>query len=424
MTNCNVAIVGAGPYGLSIAAHLRARGIDFRVFGRAMDTWLNRMPKGMRLKSEGFASSLYDPDLNFTLKAYCQRRALPYADLGLPVPLENFTSYGLAFQKRFVAQLENKVVVSLKPLPGGFQLRLEDGEICHARRVILAVGLTHFDYVPPLLSRLPSDSISHSSAHHSVDHFRSRTVAVIGAGASALDLAAALHQAGADVHLIARKSTIPFHDPPQKRSLLERIRRPNTGLSSGWKFVFCTKAPLAFRLLPQRLRLEFVRRSLGPAPGWFIKQEVVGKVPFHLGVNVTGIKVNGSRVHLELTNHAGEPKPLIADHVIAATGYRVDLRRLNFISSNLLPAIDAVEHTPILSPNFESSVPGLYFVGVAAANSFGPLLRFAYGARFAATRLTKHLARVDSPKAVHAKECETPIEETEQPQNAVCLEAD
>src|SRR5207245_9629722 len=172
--------------------------------------------------------------------------------------------------------------------------------------------------------------------------------------------------------------------------------------------------------LPERFRLEFVRRVLGPAPGWFIKQQVVGKVPFHLGVNVTAAKVRNSRVHLELTNQAGERQPLVADHVIAATGYRVDLRGLTFMSFELQSAIDAVEQTPILSSNFESSVPGLYFVGTAAANSFGPLLRFAFGARFAATRLTKHLARADSRAAVAVKQHETRIEEaTEQAQDAV-----
>jgi len=420
MTCCNVAIIGAGPYGLSIAAHLRARGIEFRIFGRPMDTWLTRMPKGMRLKSEGFASSLYDPDSEFTLGAYCQHEGLPYADLGLPTPLETFTSYGLAFQRRFVPQLENKIVVSLSRSAGGLELRLVDGEVCYARRVIVAVGLTHFAYTPPRLSTLPPELLTHSSAHHAVDHFQGRAVAVIGAGASALDLAAILHQAGADVHVVARSSAILFHDPPRKRSLGERILRPNTGLAHGWDLVFCTKAPLAFRLLPERFRLEFVRRVLGPAPGWFIKQQVVGKVPFHLGVNVTVAKVRNSRVHLELTNQAGERQPLVADHVIAATGYRVDLRRLTFMSFELQSAIDAVEQTPILSSNFESSVPALYFVGTAAANSFGPLLRFAFGARFAATRLTKHLARADSRAVVAVKQHETRIEEaTEQLQDAV-----
>jgi thioredoxin reductase len=396
MTSCNVAIIGAGPYGLSIASHLGARGIEYRIFGQPMDTWLKRMPKGMRLKSEGFASSLYDANSEFSLGAYCKREHLPYADIGLPVPLETFTAYGLEFQKRFVPQLENKLVVSVSQSPAGFELRLSDGEVCRARTVIVAVGLTHYAYTPPLFSEMPAEYVSHSSVHHALGHFQGRTVAVVGAGSSALDLAALLHQAGADVQLVARSSAIRFHDPPHERSILERMRAPNTGLANGWNLVFCTRLPGVFHRMPERFRLDFVRRTLGPAPGWFIKQEVVGKVPFHLGVNVTGAKIQNSRIHLELTNRSGEPRTVTADHVIAATGYRVDLRRLTFMASDIRSAIDEVEQTPILASNFESSVPGLYFVGTSGANSFGPLLRFAYGAKFAAMHLTKHLARLGS----------------------------
>src|SRR5215472_1153264 len=262
MTCCNVAIIGAGPYGLSIAAHLRARGVEFRIFGRPMDTWLTRMPKGMRLKSEGFASSLSDPAGEFTLRAFCRRAGFPYRDLGLPVAVETFTSYGLEFQRKFVGQLEDKTVVWLSRSPEGFQFRLADGEFCSARRVVVAVGLTHFEYIPRPLSGLPAALLTHSSAHHAVDQFAGRTVAVIGAGASALDLASMLHQADADVQLVARSSLIRFHDPPRKRSLYERMRWPNTGLAAGWHLVFCAHAPLVFHRMPQQYRLNFVRRVL------------------------------------------------------------------------------------------------------------------------------------------------------------------
>jgi thioredoxin reductase len=361
-----------------------------------MDTWVNRMPKGMRLKSEAFASSLSDPHGEFTLRAFCERTRLPYADLGLPVPLETFSSYGLEFQKKFVPQLEDKTVVWLDRTSNGFQFRFADGEVGSARRVVVAVGLTHFDYVPSPLSDLPSTLVTHSSKHHAVDQFAGRAVTVIGAGASALDMASLLHQIGADVQLASRSSSIRFHDPPRKRSLYERVRWPNTGLAAGWHLVFCTKTPLVFHRLPQQFRLDFVRRVLGPAPGWFTRKEVEGTVPFHLGVNITGATVQGSRVQLELINQAGERRSLVADHVIAATGYRVDLRRLNFMSSDLRSAIAAVDQTPILSSRFESSVPGLYFVGTAAANSFGPLLRFVFGTKFTASRLSRHLARLPS----------------------------
>jgi thioredoxin reductase len=402
MTNCGVAIIGAGPYGLSIAAHLKARNVDLRIFGAPMNFWRTHMPKGMHLKSEGFASSLYDPGSAFTLEVYCKEKSIPYADVGLPVPLEVFTAYGLEFQKRFVPELENKIVNSLERSADGFRIRLEDGEVISARRVVMAIGLTHFEYVPPTLAALPEQLRTHSSKHHDLDQFRGRDVAVVGAGASALDLAALLYQVGARVEVIARKSVIRFHAPPEKRepSFIDRLRTPITGIGPGWKLFWCTNAPLVFRQMPQEFRLDKVRRILGPAPCWFTKEQVVGKVGLNVGVNITEAKVQSGRVSLQLTDGAGDRKTLVADHVIAATGYRVDLRRLAFVHPDLHSGIQHVEHTPVLSSNFESAVPGLYFVGVTAANTFGPLLRFAFGAGFTARRLSRHLAKSADRQAV------------------------
>ena len=395
MTMCDVAIIGAGPYGLSIAAHLKARDLDFRIFGSPMHAWRTQMPKGMRLKSEGFASSLYDPNSAFTLGDYCKQEGIPYADLGLPVPLDTFVSYGLEFQKRFVPELENKLVVSVCRSSAGFQICLGDGEVAAARRIVMAVGLSYFAYVPPILSVLPEEFVSHSSTHNTLDRFKGREVTVVGAGASALDLAALLHQAGASVQLLARKTVIRFHDPPGRlpRPLLERIRLPMTGIGSGWKLFFCTNTPLLFRLMPQRYRLEAVRLILGPAPAWFMKQQVVGKMPFNLGFSITHANVENGRVSLQLADSVGKQRTLVTDHVIAATGYKVDLRRLTFLDPDIQAEVRSVDQTPVLSSNFESSFSGLYFVGISSANTFGPLMRFAFGARFTAERLSSHLAK-------------------------------
>jgi thioredoxin reductase len=388
----DVAIIGAGPYGLSIAAHLRALGVDYRIFGNPMSTWLTQMPKGMRLKSEGFASSLSDPSSTFPLAAFCKESGLPYADLGLPVSLDTFTAYGLEFQKRFVPNLENKQVLSVRRSGDNFQIRLESGETVIAHRVIMAVGISHFGYVPPVLSELPEEFVTHSSRHHSLEHFRGKEVAVVGAGASAVDIAALLHQAGAAVQLIARKPAIRFHDPPtgKPRSLVQRLKHPQTGIGFGWRMVFYVNTPHLFHLLPEQVRLGVVRKTLGPAPGWFVKNDVVGHVPFHLATEVQSAKIENGRLALELTSSQGT-KNLVVDHVIAATGYRVNVNRLQFLDPDLMTAIKAVESTPVLSMNFESSVPGLFFVGTSAANSFGPLMRFAYGAEYVAGRLCRHI---------------------------------
>ena len=397
----DVAIVGAGPYGLSIASFLGAYGIPYRIFGSPMSAWAHHMPKGMRLKSEGFASSLADPNDEFTLARFCMEEGLPYQDLELPVPLEEFVSYGLAFQKRFVPNLETQLVASVRPGPFGFELRLEDGEIVHARKVIMAVGITQFAYLPPVLSGLPADLVSHSSAHSNVQRFRGREVAVVGAGASALDLAALLHQAGASVRVIARGPEIRFHNPPEPRSLRDRIFRPVTGIGAGLHFYFYVTAPQLFRRLPEKLRLDRLRKTLGPAPGWFIRDEVVGKVPLHVNTNITRAWPENGRVSLQVTE--GERDQVLGlDHAIAATGYRVDLERLTILSPELRQKIRLTDRSPLLSAKFESSVPGLYFVGVSAAKTFGPVMRFAYGARFTARRLSRHLAKFPARSAVRS----------------------
>ena len=412
MTNCDVAIIGAGPYGLSIGAHLKARGVDFRIFGYPMLTWREHMPKGMHLKSEGFASSLSDPDSTFTLEAYCTEKGIPYAHTGLPVPLEVFSSYGMEFQKRFVGELEQKQVESVRRTPDGFRVELEGGTVVFSRRVVVASGLANYQYIPPTLAALPEESVSHSSQHHDLDRFRGRELAIVGAGASALDLAALLHEAGAKVQVIARRSTIRFHDPPEnvKPSLLKRLRNPITGIGPGWKLYFYANAPLLFRHLPQAFRLKKVRQVLGPAPCWFTKQRVVGKVPLHVGVNIAEAKANNGRVQLRVVDGGATARIIEADHVIAATGYKVDLNRLTFFDAALLSTIDSVENSPILSSQFESSIPGLYFVGVSAANTFGPLLRFAFGADFAARRLSRHLARSAKPRLAREPKAETLVD--------------
>ena len=130
----DVAIIGAGPYGLSIAAHLRARDIEHRIIGDPMQFWLGHMPKRMLLKSDGFASALYDPKGDFTLRHYCEKRNIEYADLGTPVRVEDFSAYGLAFQQRFAPDLDNKRVTLLERTQTGFTLHLSDGESFTAQR--------------------------------------------------------------------------------------------------------------------------------------------------------------------------------------------------------------------------------------------------------------------------------------------------
>ncbi|MBV8455069.1 MAG: NAD(P)/FAD-dependent oxidoreductase, partial [Acetobacteraceae bacterium] len=252
MDASKVVIIGAGPYGLSIAAHFRARGIEFRIFGKPMDSWRRCMPAGMFLKSEGSASNLHDPGRHCTLERFCAEQGLPYKAVNLPVPLDTFTTYGLAFQQQLVPNLEERDVVALDRANQGFLLRLDNGETVIAERAVVAVGIRYFPHISAGLAHLPPGVVSHSSDHHNVSGFRGRQVSVIGGGASALDLSVALHEAGAEIHLIARRSRLKFNIPAEP-SLWTKWR-PRSRLGGGWRSHFYEHAPMVFRHLPLEAR--------------------------------------------------------------------------------------------------------------------------------------------------------------------------
>jgi thioredoxin reductase len=393
------AIIGTGPYGLSIAAHFRRLGIPYRIFGRPMDSWLSHMPKGMMLKSDGFASNIYDPGAQFTLKQFCAERGITYSDMGTPVRLETFSDYGLAFRDRMVPDLEEKLVTSVDSGPKGYVLGLDTGETVTAKRVILAVGITHFGHIPANLQHLPCELLSHSFQQSDPQSFRGRSVAIIGAGSSAIDLAGLLHEAGAEVQLVARDTALKFHEktPTDKpRSLWQQVRSPLSGLGPGLSSRFFANFPNLFHYLPEGYRLETVRTFLGPAGGWFAKDKVIGKVPLALGFSAANAEILDKRVCLHLRAADGRERKINVEHVIAATGYKVDLKRLTFLSSALRTKIRSAGGSPVLSSSFESSVPGLYFTGLAAANSFGPVMRFAFGAGYTAGHLTEEIAKSTS----------------------------
>ena len=391
----DVAIVGAGPYGLSIAAHLHGRGVAMRIFGRPMSTWRDHMPSGTFLKSLGCASSLYNPGESFPMADFCEERGIPYTDDTTPVSVETFIAYGMEFQRRFVPNLEETDVTLIERVKDGFVLYTSAGEVVRARRVVLAVGITHFGYKPPVLAGLPEELVSHSYEHAEVARFAGKRVAVVGAGASAADLAGLLQEAGAAVHFIVRRESIHFQPPPsaKARSFAERLLRPRSGLGYGWKGFLCSRYPHVFYALPEKLRLFAVHRVNGPAPAWFAREKVVGRVAMHLGAKMEEATAEGQEVRLKFIEANGSQTDLRVDHVVAATGYKVEVERLRFLEPTLLRGIRSVEGRPVLSPHFESSVPGLYLVGLASSSSFGPLCRFAYGARFTSNHLAKHLAR-------------------------------
>ena len=335
MSDVDVAIVGAGPYGLSLAAHLSARGVSYRHFGVPMWLWRGAMPTGMFLKSQGFASNLSDPQGTHTLEAFCRATGRPYQSYGLPVPLDTFTSYGHWFQHELGLKVEEVLVTGLAQRPGGFGLTLADGEQLTARQVVVAIGVEHFAYVPPPLSDLPASACTHSSAHTDLAAFRGQDVVVVGAGQSALESAALLHENGAAVQILAREPAIAWNGRPldPDRPLRQRLREPESGLGSGWATWFYSNHPELFRRLPQRTRVYRARTALGPAGASWLRERVEGQFPVRTGQTVAGARQQDGKVLLKVAD--GE---LAADHVIAATGYRIDLTP---------PALPAGQHAAL-----------------------------------------------------------------------------
>ncbi len=394
----DVAVIGAGPYGLSLGAYLRHANVRHRIFGRPMQSWQNNMPKGMCLKSDGYASTLYDPKREFTLERFCKEQGLAYKYSGTPIPLETFVAYGLEFQKRMVPQLETVDVEHVRKADGSFQLRTAAGEEFTARRVVLAVGITHFGYLPQQLHGLPPEAVSHSYAHGDVSQFTGKRVLVVGAGASAVDLAASLADVDCDVHIMGRRPKIGFYVPEMDpRPLRRRILYPRSGLGVGWEYVICVDVPLLFRALPRRFRHRVVRRHLGPIPGWFMKEKVEGRIPMHMRAQIQGVAWRDGKVHVAYDQPEKPGQEFVADHVIAATGYKPNIPALKFLDPALAAQIRTEDGTPLLGATFQTSVPGLHMIGLASANCFGPAQRFAVGAKFTSRHLSRHLARQFAP---------------------------
>jgi thioredoxin reductase len=399
-TPTEIVIVGAGPYGLSAAAHLRRYGLPFRIFGTPMESWRSSMPFGMFLKSDGEASNLADPDGAYTLKAHCERYGLGYGDYGAPVPLETFYDYGRSFQRRLVPELEDTRVTRLARSPVGFELETATGETLTARLVVVAVGFSHFAHIPPVLAHLPPELVSHTSRHRSFAAFAGRHITVIGGGQSALESAALAREQGADVRVLVRRPVLAWNAVPQDRPrpLAQRVRYPMTGLGPGWRLLFYCRAPGWFHRLPEPTRMHMVRTALGPAGAWWLRERVVGKVPVLTGHTVLSAEACGNRVRLRVQRDDGRVTDCRTEHLIAGTGYRVELRRLPFLSEQLREHLRLVDGAPVLTSRAESSVANLHFLGLASAYSLGPSMRFVYGAEYSARRLVDYLLASSSGK--------------------------
>jgi FAD-dependent urate hydroxylase len=387
VTEVDVAIVGAGPYGLAAAAHVGRLGLSTAVIGDPMWFWRCRMPAGMLLRSPNVASDIADPENELTLAAYA---AASGEQMPSPLPLDRFIDYGFWVQRHVAPAVDPRPVARIERQRGGFRLAFADGDVATASQVVVAAGIAPFAVRPPAFDRLPPELASHSSDHRDLSVFAGRRVVVVGGGQSALESAALLRETGCDTEVLARAERVFFlrRQPwlhklgPLTRLLFAPAEVGPAGLSR------LVERPGWYGRLPRTFQDRFAVRSLRPAgAAWLIPR--LRDVPITSSAAVTAVHEADGEVRLSLCDGSERS----ADHVLLATGFRVDISRYAFLPKDLLRAVDQADGYPRLSCTFESSLPGLYFLGAPAAWSFGPLMRFVAGTAWAARALARGIER-------------------------------
>ena len=384
----DVTIIGAGPYGLSLAAHLRARKVKYRIFGDTMRFWRD-MPVGVNLKSLAFATNIYVPGGGYTFPQWCLDHGLEDFE---PCTMQSFAAYGCEMQRRFVPDLEELFVTNVEPQGQAFAVTTATGERFLSRKVICATGLSGLARVPGALKHLGRDRMTHTFGISDYGEFRNKTVAVIGAGASAIEAGALVREAGGSSEVFVRGKEAVFHGrTPRVRSLWKRLKDPESVLGPSRRGWVLQHFPLLVHRLPLDRRTRFAKGQYGPSSPWWIQDRVLGKVPIHTRHELIEATAAGHGVLLKFRDGKDQVRDVEVDFVIAGTGYDVDVAHLAYLDAALKRRIQCIERAPALNSHFESSIPGLHFVGAMSFMCFGPLFRFVCGAEVSARRIARRL---------------------------------
>jgi pyridine nucleotide-disulfide oxidoreductase len=385
MTDTNVAIIGAGPYGLTAAAHLRRAGVDVQVFGQPMSFWQS-MPAGLLLRSNWTATCIAEYQGELSLDSFC---AATGASFSTPVPLDRFIDYGLWVQHKVAPDVDRRMVDALAAGPGGFRLKLADGTAISARRVVVAAGIELFANRPAVAAGLPPEFASHTGDHRDFSRFRGARVLVVGGGQSALECAALLHESGARAELAVRQDRIIWLHGGKYQRMLGRysplVYAPTDVGPMGLSRL--VSVPDLFRRLPRRTQDPLAYRSIRPAGAAWLPPRL-GEVPIRLGRTVASATARDGQVHVTFAGGGTQT----VDHLLFGTGYRVDITRYPFLTADLTARIRRAGGYPVLGQGMESSVPGLHFVGAPAAWSFGPIVRFVSGGWYTGRALVRTIA--------------------------------
>jgi lysine/ornithine N-monooxygenase len=382
---CDVAIIGAGPYGLAAAAHLsQVTGLAVSIFGEPMRFWRTAMPAGMLLRSAWSASHIADPRASLSLDAY---KLSSGNHVDAPIPLDRYVDYGLWYQRKAVPQVDSRYVHAVEPCSGKFRVTLADGEQFTSSRVIVACGIAPFAARPAAFDHIPPTLASHTSEHPDLSRFANKRVVVVGAGQSALETAALLHELGAEVEVLIRRARVHWLGWKDRLRPLgpfsELLFSPTDVGPAGVSRLVA--APNVLRRLPREIQNRLRVLSIRPAGARWLLERLRG-VPFSTRVSVVAARPVSGSLKLVLSDQTSR----LVDHVILGTGYRVNVARYSFLSSRILQHLRLIDGFPCLGPAFESSVPGLHFLGAPASWSYGPLMNFVSGTKFASGALVRH----------------------------------
>lgn len=377
--NTELLIIGAGPFGLAVAAQAAHDEIEHVIVGKPMEFWQRNMPRGMFLRS---ACDWHLDPLNVdTIDSFLATRHKTAHDVE-PLSLDFYLSYVDWFQRRkkikplpvYVEQLEYRET-------RGFVATTVAGKVINARHVVLAPGFKHFAHAPAeLIARLPQGRFQHTSQFVDFSAAQDKRFLIIGGRQSAFEWAALLIEAGAAAVHVSHRHATPVFDAADwswVNALVDNmVQDPN------WfrRLSQQEKDAVSHRLWAEgRLKLE---PWLEPR----IKTDRVRIWPYTELVSCT--QTQTGELQVALSN--GET--ITVDQIVLATGYKVDIARLPIFAPDLRARIDVRHGFPVLDDHFETSVPGLFITSMPAMQDFGPFFGFTISVRTSARLICERLS--------------------------------
>lgn len=377
--NTDLLIIGAGPFGLALAAQASHDSIEHLIVGKPMEFWRRNMPNGMFLRSA--CDWHLDPVNVHTIEAFLSSQKKTARDVE-PLSLDFYLSYAEWFQKQKNIQPLPVYVKQLDPSLAShrFVATTADGDVINARRVALAPGFKHFAHAPAeLIALLPAGRFQHTSEFVDFSDAADKRYLIIGGRQSAFEWAALLLEAGAAaVHLSHRHASPAFTvaDWSWVNPLVDNI----------------AKDPSWFRRLSQAEKDEVTHRlwaegRLKVEP-WLeprLKDDRVRMWPESQLVSCH--EGRDSELVVALTN--GET--IHVDQIVLATGFKVDITRLPILANTIREQLQMRNGFPVLDDHFETSIPGLFITSMPATQDFGPFFGFTISVRTSAKLICERL---------------------------------